>query len=69
MHEPLETTLPGGWEGKTSVPMASSPPHKTMLKPSSLWAERWLRRRPQPTLFQRCLALHIINASRTGALH
>ena len=64
MRESLKVVQPGGWEGVAVATIAAKLPPRA-ANPPPRWIGRLLHRR-EPTLFQRCLALHIANASEIG---
>jgi hypothetical protein len=70
MREALKAPTPLGWaqispEFQSQIP---KPPASSTTPPATGWFGR-LFNKPEPTLFQRCLAVHIIMASQRGALH
>ncbi len=65
MRESFKALRPG-WEGVAVATVAARLPPVTASPPPH-WIGRLFNRR-EPTLFQRCLALHIANASEIGAL-
>jgi hypothetical protein len=70
MRETFKGPVPLGW-GRISSEFesqVSKPPTSSTTPPTVGWIGR-LFHKPEPTLFQRCLAVHIIAASQRGALH
>ena len=69
MREALKAPIapmPLDWEGLSTERVGTAP------KPPPVATANWIGRlfgRPEPTLYQRCLAVHIISASKFGALH
>jgi len=52
-----------------AIPAAWPVANATREEPQSVWKlARWFGRRP-PTLYQRCLAVHIYHASKQTSLH
>jgi hypothetical protein len=69
MREALKAPTPLGWERPSSEFEGQVPkPPASSTTPPAGWIGR-LFNKPEPTLFQRCLAVHIITASKMGALH